>query len=460
MPLLLVAVLYATGTAQPTTTDVRLPRIPEALQDLRAGKTAVTLRSLETIRLYNDELNWINQAKTRNLFAGGLLQGTREYDWDGHVFGDWVESSGVDYAYAPDGTLTSAVTVSRHEVGWVPVSRTLYESQDGAFSRITDQVFVNGEFENVERSVFSVVNELIVAGQTETWDGDWRPVERFSLEETEEGVVQTSQTRFGGDWVDSTRHVYPGLTIETLWAAIEQLDLDFSDYAGLYFGLRFPDVVEQAFVDGEWMNVSRQTTDRVYDLFTGRLVKETILTEGWDGQEWIPESRLVVDYTASQGIEGAPSRTAVQIHDGDAWVDLFVETYIIQIDIRRIVQSTLQADLGTGMVDVSQIRIEWIGLPVLGTEPIETPSSLELDQNHPNPFNPSTQITYRLNVPAEVRLAVFDVHGREVAVLDSGLRTAGVHVARWDAQDMSSGTYLYQLEAGGKVESRTMVLLK
>jgi len=85
--------------------------------------------------------------------------------------------------------------------------------------------------------------------------------------------------------------------------------------------------------------------------------------------------------------------------------------------------------------------------------------------NFPNPFNPSTTISYRLGEEATVALTVFNVHGREVRTLIRGTEQAGPHEAVWDGRDnhgqsVSSGLYFYQLRAGDFQDTRKMVLLK
>jgi hypothetical protein len=88
------------------------------------------------------------------------------------------------------------------------------------------------------------------------------------------------------------------------------------------------------------------------------------------------------------------------------------------------------------------------------------PAEYALHQNHPNPFNPSTTINYELPRSSDVRLTVYDVLGREVAVLVDERRETGVHAVTFDASALSSGVYVYRLEAGGAVLSKKLLLLK
>ncbi|HMB89462.1 MAG TPA: T9SS type A sorting domain-containing protein [Rhodothermales bacterium] len=93
-------------------------------------------------------------------------------------------------------------------------------------------------------------------------------------------------------------------------------------------------------------------------------------------------------------------------------------------------------------------------------EQADVPSFFQLDQNYPNPFNPQTTIRYALPQASQVRLAVYDVLGREVALLVDRLQAAGAHETNFEATDFPSGVYLYRLEAGGFVDARTMLLAK
>jgi len=94
-----------------------------------------------------------------------------------------------------------------------------------------------------------------------------------------------------------------------------------------------------------------------------------------------------------------------------------------------------------------------------------TPESYHLEQNFPNPFNPTTTIRYTLPVASNVTLAVYGVDGKLVRVLQSGSKPMGTFEATWDGRDTSgtpvaSGVYFYRLKAGSFTETRKMVLMK
>ncbi|MEW6753454.1 MAG: FlgD immunoglobulin-like domain containing protein [Candidatus Latescibacterota bacterium] len=93
------------------------------------------------------------------------------------------------------------------------------------------------------------------------------------------------------------------------------------------------------------------------------------------------------------------------------------------------------------------------------------PTRFELQQNSPNPFNPTTQIRYTLPEAGHVRLAVYDLLGHEVRRLTDGVQAGGAHQVEWDGLDeagrqVGAGVFLYRLESAEQAESRKMVLVQ
>jgi hypothetical protein len=88
------------------------------------------------------------------------------------------------------------------------------------------------------------------------------------------------------------------------------------------------------------------------------------------------------------------------------------------------------------------------------------PLGYELRQNYPNPFNPQTTIPFTIGRTGEVSLRVYDLLGREVAILINGEMFAGSYQVVFDGSNLPSGVYFYRLIAEGKVETKRMLLLK
>lgn len=90
----------------------------------------------------------------------------------------------------------------------------------------------------------------------------------------------------------------------------------------------------------------------------------------------------------------------------------------------------------------------------------DIPKNVQLSQNFPNPFNPTTQIQFELPASARVELTVYDIMGRKIATLESGSLSSGMHTYTFDASELSSGVYLYRLQTNGTTLTKTMTLLK
>ncbi|MFA6980347.1 MAG: T9SS type A sorting domain-containing protein [Ignavibacteriaceae bacterium] len=86
--------------------------------------------------------------------------------------------------------------------------------------------------------------------------------------------------------------------------------------------------------------------------------------------------------------------------------------------------------------------------------------TFELSQNYPNPFNPSTTISWQMAASSYVTLKVYDVLGKEVATLANNEFEAGRHSINFDASNLSSGMYFYELRAGNFTQMKKMLLMK
>jgi hypothetical protein len=98
--------------------------------------------------------------------------------------------------------------------------------------------------------------------------------------------------------------------------------------------------------------------------------------------------------------------------------------------------------------------------PVSVEEQSTNPTTFALNQNYPNPFNPATSVEFAVSSLQFVSIRVFDLLGREVAVLVNAEQAPGTHKLTWDASALPSGVYLYRMNAGNFVETRKMVLTK
>jgi hypothetical protein len=137
-----------------------------------------------------------------------------------------------------------------------------------------------------------------------------------------------------------------------------------------------------------------------------------------------------------------------------------------QVDSLKIEWPSGTIDLATNL-DVNQFITATEGQPITsvqGAEP-NLPQEFALRQNYPNPFNPTTTIQYHLPTAAWVTLRIYNILGHEIRTLVHGSPPGGTQMVVWDGkndlgQAVSSGVYVYRLEATGTVITRKMLLLR
>ncbi len=91
---------------------------------------------------------------------------------------------------------------------------------------------------------------------------------------------------------------------------------------------------------------------------------------------------------------------------------------------------------------------------------IASPGSFDLTGVYPNPFNPTAEIRYSLSENAFIKLSVYDISGRQAAVVYEGFAAAGAHTTVFNGEGMSSGVYFFRLKVGGEVQTVKTLLLK
>jgi len=88
------------------------------------------------------------------------------------------------------------------------------------------------------------------------------------------------------------------------------------------------------------------------------------------------------------------------------------------------------------------------------------PSTFGLDQNFPNPFNPTTNIRYEIPFTSKVMLRLFDILGREVQTLVNTIQVPGTYTVTLNAQNLATGVYFYRITAGNFSETKKLILIK
>ncbi len=88
------------------------------------------------------------------------------------------------------------------------------------------------------------------------------------------------------------------------------------------------------------------------------------------------------------------------------------------------------------------------------------PHSFEISKLYPNPFNPSTEVSFSLPSDGHVQLAAYDIRGQKVDMIFEGAQSVGQHSYTWNASNLPSGVYYIRLQAGSMVTSQKALLVK
>ncbi len=112
------------------------------------------------------------------------------------------------------------------------------------------------------------------------------------------------------------------------------------------------------------------------------------------------------------------------------------------------------------LASLDNIKLTYGTVDVEDAETVEIPTKYALNQNYPNPFNPTTIISYALPKEGMVTLNIYNILGEKVAELVNEMQNAGSYKVNFDASKLSTGAYIYRIQAGSFVQTKKMLLIK
>ncbi|MGE5435804.1 MAG: T9SS type A sorting domain-containing protein [Syntrophothermus sp.] len=388
----------------------------------------------------------------------------------GLTFVNWDSISARSFMWAVNGTTEMGIAKSPNEQ---------YLVYFGANSAGDNMHVYNGVPEDSADNVFAVISSD--AGTTWTdkrveADGviglvqgypDFAPlIENFGqidMAITNTGVLHVVANGYGLTFTpahdSSNGYKFPIIywnSVSNKWTSLTLPALDENQaiadlYPGNGIGFGYPSISISE--DGQVIYVQfsgPQFTNNQLDTIGGFYKHDTYHCWSLDGgATWSPATVLAGDKNideifanvAQYLTDDGANYTAHSVYLADAHTGVFVFGEGVSGD-EPIIYKTVTVPKPTGVNDNITVN------------------NFELQQNYPNPFNPSTLIKFSIAERSNVTLKVFDMLGREVATLLNGVQEAGSHQVTFDASKLSTGMYIYTINAGNFSESKKMMLLK
>lgn len=184
----------------------------------------------------------------------------------------------------------------------------------------------------------------------------------------------------------------------------------------------------------------------------------------------LPAAEFTKEYEAIIEVEDpdVEDEWIFELVEGPAWLTIDPATGVLSGVPEDLVEKAVQVDVIVRVTDLAELFDERsYALDI--TDPVsvedDMPMEFAVSPAYPNPFNPSTAISYTLPQESRVELAMYDMLGRRVAVLAEGNTSAGSHTVVWNGTDaegrtVSSGVYLYRLTAGSMSATGKVMFLR
>ncbi|HEX2984975.1 MAG TPA: T9SS type A sorting domain-containing protein [Ignavibacteriales bacterium] len=322
------------------------------------------------------------------------------------------------YEYDSEGRETSNLTEYWENGAWVAMYRALEEYNDQGYE-------IRRTYE-----AWELMDWVKTSQETYTWD----PA----------GYMLTSIYKIrGGDSLvnyDSAAYAYTpegknkSLTRfyweDSIWVSDIKYDYEYGEYGIISYQ-------KQDWKDSVWSNETRET----YTYDNKGNMTTFLFEKGLEDTLWVNDSKSEYVYDEA----GNPVQAENFVWMNVAWIQG---------------NGYLRTNSNSYNAYFLEAEYVYIGDPVSAGDDELLPVKFELTQNYPNPFNPETKINFTIPLNGKTTLKVYDILGREVAALINGEMEKGTHTVNFNGRNLSSGVYIYRLQAGSFTESKKMALIK
>ena len=371
-------------------------------------------------------LNWIESSRTKYSYDSNNNLTMDQYEVFNNNSNKWEQIALHEYEYDSENNL-----IHRSDTSWkdgvINYMGDFTFKYDDNGNKIEDVgIFFNGTSWSGYRETLAWDNNgSITTLQSEQWDGNnWvlNYKDTFINDENGKRILQFQEDWDGTKWINSTKD-----------------SLAYDNSGNLLIRVYY------IWQDQDWLKNSR------YIFEYNSSGNETLrLKEQWDGENWINNYRYITKYDENGNV------VLLQSEKWDGELFIFRNDYLGFRDGSNNLHSFYAAKLEIYYSTLTNIKTE-----------NSLPEKIILYQNYPNPYNPTTTIKY--SIPASqnpskggtlVQLRIYDILGRDIAVLVNKEQKPGYYEVKWEASDQPSGIYFYRLTAGMYVETKKMVLLR
>ena len=382
-------------------------------------------------QMYNsyesDKIDW-QQRKLYTYDKNGNLIIKQAQLWN--TSQEWYNVNRLYYKYDGNGhKILDSLEIWNDSLGiWKSSTKNIYSyDEKNNVIEILEKYLINGSYFNGSRWLYQFdQNNNLLEERSQGWDNtDWITyhVRSYSYDKANNKISYILQ-----DW--------DGLKLDYIIKYLYSYDENNNN----------TEFIGQDWQDSVWINNYKK--DYLYDQ-NNLLIKTSNFY--WNIDQWYLSSRDFYSYDE----KGNKTLALEQSRRDTTFINSY--RYIFTYDLDNNLVSQVQ-QLWDGTNWVNNLRNYSIYIPKFGNN--DFTNNFWLFDNYPNPFNSSTTIRFFIPWEELVTITIYDILGQKVRTLVNENKIAGVYETTWNANNMSSGIYIYQLKAGDYIESKKMILLK
>lgn len=408
---------------------------------------------------------------------------------------NWINSDKYSFKHDQTGNMTEVQyadwSAEKWNTRWIEIYSFTGENMVGELWQDWDpvnSVWINTDkWTNEFDAAGNITSMIYQYWENNAWQNYW--YDMFKYDENGNEIEFISTQWNGSEWINSfrvtsvfdengnlTERLGQQWDITNGWVINVFKTMISYDESG-----RMIEEQMQDYLNGNWVTTLRishgydENNNRIESLtqeFNGETLvdvfKESLLYNAqnkvielfyldWNVQSsiWQNNWRELMSYDA----QGNQTEHISQEGNGDSWLN-YAKDVLSFNEHNHLVTVTGYGWENGNWVTYWKGNFEYVAATGIIEEAV-TLNQWRLEDNYPNPFNPSTTISYQLALDSQVDLSIYNLLGQRVSTLVSQKQPAGTYNVEWNASDLPSGVYFYQLQTGsGFVQSKKLVLLK